>query len=65
VLIKSSFAQEGSADSLQLIRGTDEEEKADFIAKQIGYDSFSLVQHVYCVSAAFLKGFTGEGDRCE
>ena len=28
--------QEGTADSLQLIRGTDEEQKADFVAKQMG-----------------------------
>ena len=28
--------QEGTADSLQLIRGTEEEQKADFIAKQMG-----------------------------
>ncbi len=28
--------QEGSADSLQLERGTKEEERADYVAKQLG-----------------------------
>ena len=29
-------AQSGSAESLQLERGTEEEERADFVAKQLG-----------------------------
>jgi hypothetical protein len=36
VFEKESALQEGTADSLQLIRGTAEEQKADFIAKQMG-----------------------------
>ncbi|CAL5226154.1 g8977 [Coccomyxa viridis] len=35
--------QEGTADSLQLIRGTDEEQKADFIAKQMGLSKIGWI----------------------
>lgn len=39
--------QEGTADSLQLIRGTDEEQKADFIAKQMGCAPLSVSIRAY------------------
>ena len=48
---ESMLLQEGTADSLQLIRGTDEEQKADFIAKQMGCAVFfvSARAHSDCV----------------